>query len=74
MQGHALVLQRPYTISDRINLVVDEEMQNKLTTKIVEVYVLVLCIWSFFPVFTLVLKEDCTMRYCKIVNCCHALL
>lgn len=48
MQGHALVLQRPYTISDRINLVVDEEMQNKLTTKIVEVYVLVLCIWSFF--------------------------
>lgn len=47
MQGHALVLQRPYTISDRINLVVDEEMQNMLTMKIEGVCVLVLHIWSF---------------------------
>jgi len=25
----------------------------------------------FYPVFALVLKEDCAMRYCKIVNCCQ---
>lgn len=46
MQGHALVLQRPYTISDRINLVV-KKIQSMLNMKLAEMYVLVLNVWSF---------------------------
>lgn len=47
MQGHALVLQRPYTISDRINLVVAKEIQSMLNMKLAEMYVLVLYIGVF---------------------------
>lgn len=47
MPGHALVLQRPYTISGRINLVVAKEIQSMLNMKLVEMYVLVLYIWGF---------------------------
>lgn len=46
MQGHALVLQRPYTISDRINLVV-KKIQSMLDMKLAEMYVLVLNVSSF---------------------------
>lgn len=46
MQGHALVLQRPYTISDRINLVV-KKIQSMLNMKLAEMYVLVLNVSSF---------------------------
>lgn len=51
MQGHALVLQRPYTISDRINLVVAKEIQSMLNMKLAEMYVLVLYIGVFFVVY-----------------------
>lgn len=45
MQGHALVLQRPYTISDRINLVVAKEIQSMLNMKLAEmnVHLFTLC-------------------------------
>lgn len=38
MQGHALTLQRPYTISDGINLVVAKEIQSMLNMKLAEMF------------------------------------
>ena len=47
MQGHALVLWRPYTISDRINLVVAKEIRSMVNMKVAEMYVLVLYVRVF---------------------------
>lgn len=60
MQGHALVLQRPYTISDRKNLVVAKEIQSMLNMMLAEIYDLVL--------------HDCLIHNYKIVKIIAALL
>lgn len=52
MQGHALVLQRPYTISDRKNLVVVKEIQSMLNTMLAEIYVVVLHVWVLLYIVT----------------------
>lgn len=67
MQGHALVLQRPYTISDRINMVVAKEMQRMLNMKLVGRYVLIL-FEVFCCILSLVLKQGCLIQNCKIVK------
>lgn len=72
MQGHALVLQRPYTISDRINLVVAKEIQSMLNMKLVEMYVLVLYVWVFLLYIVIgseIRLPDTKLQDCQN-NCC----